>query len=110
MGFLCRVGVLNKWLTQEESLWLQSRVHLRALHFYSGWVQYYAAYSLGRLYWQSPEEDDLKALKIFLARKEYDKAGERMFRDWCHKRIVLRHAAVAAISGLSRMPGNAQGR
>lgn len=81
MGFLCRVGVLNKWLTQEESLWLQSRVHLRVLHFYSGWVQYYAAYSLGRLYWQSPEGDDLEELRIFLAHKEYDKAGERMFRD-----------------------------
>lgn len=27
MGFLSRVGVLNKWLTEEESLWLQSRVY-----------------------------------------------------------------------------------
>ncbi len=26
MGFLSRVGVLNNWLTEEESLWLQSRV------------------------------------------------------------------------------------
>lgn len=30
MGFLSRVGVLNKWLTEEESLWLQSRVYVRA--------------------------------------------------------------------------------
>lgn len=27
MGFLSRVGVLNNWLTEEESLWLQSRVY-----------------------------------------------------------------------------------
>ena len=25
MGFLSRVGVLNKWLTEDESLWLQSQ-------------------------------------------------------------------------------------
>lgn len=30
MGFLSRVGVLNNWLTEEESLWLQSRVYVRA--------------------------------------------------------------------------------
>lgn len=29
MGFLSRVGVLNNWLTEEESLWLQSRVYVR---------------------------------------------------------------------------------
>lgn len=81
MGFLCRVGVLNKWLTEEESLWLQSRVHLRAQHFYSDWVQYYAAYSLGRLYWQAPEDEGLEQLKRFLVRKEYDQAGERMFQE-----------------------------
>lgn len=30
MGFLSRVGVLNNWLTEEESLWLQSCVYVRA--------------------------------------------------------------------------------
>lgn len=30
MGFLSRMGVLNNWLSEEESLWIQSRIHLRA--------------------------------------------------------------------------------
>lgn len=33
MGFLCRMGVLNQWLTEEESLWLQSRIYARAHYF-----------------------------------------------------------------------------
>lgn len=33
MGFLCRMGVLNQWLTEEESLWLQSRIYARAYYF-----------------------------------------------------------------------------
>ncbi|MDI4702776.1 DUF1266 domain-containing protein, partial [Salmonella enterica subsp. enterica serovar Cerro] len=42
MGFLCRMGVLNEWLTEEESLWLQSRIQLRALSYYSGWLPYFS--------------------------------------------------------------------
>ncbi|EPL3455991.1 TPA: DUF1266 domain-containing protein, partial [Escherichia coli] len=49
MGFLSRVGVLNKWLTEDESLWLQSRVYIRAHHYYHSWMHYFSAYSLGRL-------------------------------------------------------------
>ncbi len=45
MGFLCRMGVLNEWLTEEESLWLQSRIQLRALSYYlEAGLQYFSAY------------------------------------------------------------------
>ncbi|SUH38787.1 putative cytoplasmic protein [Salmonella enterica subsp. enterica] len=27
------MGVLNQWLTEEESLWLQSRIYARAYYF-----------------------------------------------------------------------------
>ncbi|EHM3443983.1 DUF1266 domain-containing protein [Salmonella enterica subsp. enterica] len=81
MGFLCRTGVLNQWLTEEESLWLQSRIQVRALHFYRSWGQYFAAYSIGRLYWQAPSGDNLPLLREVLARKEYDEAGRRMLRE-----------------------------
>lgn len=47
MGFLSRVGVLNNWLTEDESLWLQSRVYVRAHHYYHSWMHYFSAYSLG---------------------------------------------------------------
>ena len=57
MGFLSRMGVLNNWLSEEESLWIQSRIHLRALRYY----------------------DHLPLLREFLARKEYDDSGNDMF-------------------------------
>ncbi|ENA9695781.1 DUF1266 domain-containing protein [Salmonella enterica subsp. enterica] len=81
MGFLCRMGVLNQWLTEEESLWLQSRIQVRALSHYSGWLQYFAAYSVGRLYWQSPDGDNLPLLREVLARKAFDNAGRRMVSE-----------------------------
>lgn len=77
MGFLCRMGVLNKWLTEEESLWLQSRVYERAHYFYNGWMQYFAAYSLGRLYWQADDEDTREHFTLL----QYDASGERMFNE-----------------------------
>lgn len=77
MGFLCRMGVLNQWLTEEESLWLQSRIYERAYYFYNGWIQYFAAYSLGRLYWQA-EGDDIQEYFTLL---QYDHSGKRMFNE-----------------------------
>lgn len=79
MGFLCRMGVLNKWLTEEESLWLQSRIYARAGHFYNGWMQYFAAYSLGRLFWQSSDCESISSLHDTLTRYQYDTKGRRMF-------------------------------
>ena len=55
MGFLSRVGVLNKWLTEDESLWLQSRVYIRA--------------------------QDNASLREALTLYKYDSAGSRMFEE-----------------------------
>uniref|UniRef100_UPI0028809396 DUF1266 domain-containing protein n=1 Tax=Escherichia coli TaxID=562 RepID=UPI0028809396 len=46
---------------------------------YSNWRQYFAGYTFGRQYWQSPEDDHLPLLREFLARKEYDDSGNDMF-------------------------------
>ena len=81
MGFLSRVGVLNNWLTEEEGLWLQSRVYVRARHFYNNWAHYFAAYSLGRLYWQSSQCEDDTSLREALTLCKYDSAGSRMFEE-----------------------------
>ncbi|ELD3164986.1 DUF1266 domain-containing protein [Salmonella enterica] len=77
MGFLCRMGVLNEWLTEEESLWLQSRIYARAYYFYDGWTQYFAAYSLGRLYWQAKGD----TIQAYFAHLKYDASGARMFNE-----------------------------
>ncbi|EMX2743779.1 DUF1266 domain-containing protein [Escherichia coli] len=81
MGFLSRVGVLNNWLTEEESLWLQSRVYVRAHHYYHSWMHYFSAYSLGRLYWQSSQCEDNTSLREALTLYKYDSAGSRMFEE-----------------------------
>ena len=80
-GVLSRVGVLNKWLTEEESLWLQSRVYVRAHHYYHSWMHYFSAYSLGRLYWQSSQCEDNTSLREALTLYKYDSAGSRMFEE-----------------------------
>ncbi|WP_411899564.1 DUF1266 domain-containing protein, partial [Salmonella enterica] len=77
MGFLCRMGVLNEWVTEEESLWLQSRIQLRALSYYSGWLPYFSAYYTGRLYCQLRNGTNLPVLRETFARKEFDDAGRR---------------------------------
>ncbi|MGL5699107.1 MAG: DUF1266 domain-containing protein [Kluyvera sp.] len=81
VGFLCRMGVLNQWLTEEESLWLQSRVYIRAHYFYNDWMQYFAAYSLGRLYWQFDAEEGVSLMKEYFTRLKYDSSGARMFNE-----------------------------
>ena len=81
MGFLCRMGVLNNWLTEEESLWLQSRVYARALYFYRDWIHYFTAYSLGRLYWQADAEEGFSAMQEYFTRLKYGRSGARMFDE-----------------------------
>ena len=107
MGFLSRMGVLNNWLSEEESLWIQSRIHLRALRYYSNWRQYFAGYTFGRQYWQSPEDDHLPLLREFLARKEYDDSGNICFINYLPVMIVLPYLVLATIGLLFCMPGNA---
>ncbi|SQI44119.1 Protein of uncharacterised function (DUF1266) [Leminorella richardii] len=58
MGFLCRIGVLNGWLTEEESLWFQSRIARRARHYYANWQTYASGFIIGRSYWLSLREED----------------------------------------------------
>ena len=71
----------TKWLTEDESLWLQSRVYVRAHHYYHSWMHYFSAYSLGRLYWQSSQCEDNTSLREALTLYKYDSAGSRMFEE-----------------------------
>lgn len=59
MGFLLRCSVLNGWLDPLDSLWLHSRLAVRARYYYRSWNQYVAGFLAGRAYWNclgnSPE-------------------------------------------------------
>ncbi|WP_159566138.1 DUF1266 domain-containing protein [Budvicia diplopodorum] len=57
MGYLCRIGLLNGWLTERESLWFQSRIANRARHYYDSWQQYTNGFLTGRTFWLSLSEE-----------------------------------------------------
>ncbi|CAI2007190.1 Protein of uncharacterised function (DUF1266) [Serratia fonticola] len=57
LSFLCRVAQLHGWFTAEENLWFHTRLALRARHYYANWESYYAAFFVGRAYWQSLNQE-----------------------------------------------------
>ena len=61
LGFLCRIGLLNGWITSQENFWLHTRLGVRARHYYSSWRNYNAGFIIGRLYWQSLNASDADA-------------------------------------------------
>lgn len=58
MSFLSRVGVLNGWLNETESLWIHTRLADRARYYYRSWQNYFAAFFVGRTFWLASDEED----------------------------------------------------
>lgn len=52
MGFLLRIGLVNDWIDETESLWLQGRLAVRARRYYGDWPSYLAGFQIGRAYWK----------------------------------------------------------
>lgn len=78
MSFLCRLGVLNGWITEQESLWLHNRLAQRARHYYASWANYYAAFIVGRCYWLTLGEENVEMLRIGLTQKGDEKVNQRL--------------------------------
>ena len=81
MGFLSRVGVLNNWLTEEESLWLQRASMYELTITITAGCTIFPPIHLGRLYWQSSQCEDNTSLREALTLYKYDSAGSRMFEE-----------------------------
>lgn len=75
MSFLSRIGVLDKYLTEQESLWIHFRLALRARYYYSSWQTYCAGYLFGRRYWQSLDIDEPELLCCALDQKGQANSG-----------------------------------
>lgn len=58
MGFVLRCSVLKGWLDEQDSLWLHSRLAVRARYYYDSWNQYVAAFLVGRAYWKCLSNSD----------------------------------------------------
>lgn len=75
MSFLARIGVLDKFITEQESLWLHFRLALRARYYYSSWQTYCAGYLFGRCYWQNLDIDEPTLLHCALSQKGLANSG-----------------------------------
>lgn len=65
MGYLLRAGLRKGYLSIDESLWLHSRLALRARHYYNGWDRYLAGYLFGKALWNcSSASDEELALSL----------------------------------------------
>ncbi|WP_085579539.1 MULTISPECIES: DUF1266 domain-containing protein [unclassified Pseudomonas] len=58
MGFLLRCGVRNLWIDEAESLWLHSRLAVRAQFHYGSWLAYFNGFMVGRSFWGCLDNPD----------------------------------------------------
>ncbi|WP_426236724.1 DUF1266 domain-containing protein [Pseudomonas sp. TWP3-2] len=58
MSFLLRCAVRNKWIEPGESLWLHSRLAIRAQFHYGSWLAYFNGFLTGRAFWSCLSKSD----------------------------------------------------
>lgn len=58
MSYLLRAGVFEGLISEAESLWLHTRLAIRARHFYNSWDTYIAGYMFGKSAWNCSDHDD----------------------------------------------------
>ncbi|OWF85988.1 hypothetical protein B4914_16110 [Yersinia entomophaga] len=67
VSFLCRIGLLNRWINEEENLWFHTQFASRARHYYGDWESYYNAFLIGRAYWLTQDNDTPETLNFALS-------------------------------------------
>lgn len=69
MGYILRNGTTNKYITEQEALWIFSRIALRSQYYYKTWKHYFAGWLIGYHYWKSLSNDEnLDILRCELSR------------------------------------------
>jgi hypothetical protein len=71
MSFLARIGVLNQFISEQESLWIHFRLALRARYYYTSWQNYCAGYIFGRYYWQNLDIENPAQLDCLLSQRGF---------------------------------------
>jgi len=57
MSLLLRNAVREGWINVAESLWLHTRLALRARHYYNSWESYVAGFLFGKMLWNCSSDD-----------------------------------------------------
>ncbi|OCG21108.1 hypothetical protein A9G11_09235 [Gilliamella sp. wkB108] len=69
MGYILRNGITNKYITEQEALWILYRMALRSQYYYKTWQQYFAGHFFGYFYWKTlRDEPSLDVLRYNLSR------------------------------------------
>ena len=79
MGFLLRCGVRNRWIDLSESLWLHSRLAVRAQYHYGSWLAYFNGFLVGRAFWACQGNSD-EELAYELDRQGENPLSQRIAR------------------------------
>lgn len=92
MSFLCRIGLLNGWITPEENLWLHTRMAVRARYYYMSWQRYNAGFITGRLYWQSLSAPDADTRRYALSTDAGSNTNIELMRQlYTHPESPIHH-------------------
>ncbi|OCG00451.1 DUF1266 domain-containing protein [Gilliamella sp. wkB112] len=69
MGYILRNGTTNKYITEQEALWIFSRIASRSQYYYKSWKHYFSGWLVGYQYWKSLSNDkNLDILRCELSR------------------------------------------
>lgn len=69
MVYVIRNGTTNKYITEQEAIWLLSRIAVRAQYFYNSWENYFSSWFIGRHYWKAlDKKDNLPSFRCVLTR------------------------------------------
>ena len=82
MGYILRNGTTNKYITEDEALWIFTKIASRSQYFYKSWHNYFAAWSVGFQFWESiNNKEDLEALRCELTRASQTRTMKILIND-----------------------------
>ncbi|OCG77668.1 DUF1266 domain-containing protein [Gilliamella sp. Occ4-3] len=90
MGYILRNGTTNKYITEQEALWILSRIGLRCQYYYRNWHHYFTGWFVGYQYWISlNSKEDLETLRCELTRasRAHTMANLHEDKDAPHNRL-----------------------
>lgn len=80
-AYLIRIGTTNKYVTEQEALWILNRISLRARCFYESWQHYHIGWFIGHRYRQTWGIEDLEQLHCQLTRTSQRHVMAELYTD-----------------------------
>ncbi|OCG16667.1 hypothetical protein A9G09_02465 [Gilliamella sp. wkB292] len=82
MAYILRNGITNKYITEQEALWILFRIGIRAQYYYSSWQHYFTSWFIGYQYWISlNNKENLELLRCELSRASNAHTMTNLYSD-----------------------------